>query len=932
MPAPATQDRKSLIHVGRAVKDITFVQDRDIPCHIVNICKTKDKILSEKVDPRQKRLLYIEQQKRRNMGIKEGKEELEEKDVDDEVEEEGKGSNKKMRKGRKSKKRGGNSPQEDDFENVLQVINDTSNILMEADMKKKRGRKYVNNDDIGSDGEVVTGKVLKRGGCSYMYITEAETSSGTEPSPGSVTSVGKGKKKLSDRVIDAHEDGQMQEEEEENVYSKSREGLRKSMDGKEDDKDNDVSSERRTTRRMAAGISKEAEKVNEAERKHRVTLENAKPSSELASARKRQQLIATERVSSSADIASPGTNADRGQQGVCTPKHVSVNTATLFGRGDDGEEDDNELMVSGKALYSLSKKKSAKKAENAASIIVNSVVKNTLTGKLPMQLTKIWNETAKDLENLEDSDEGNTVKKSNKTKARRTTRATANAGVKAQSKYNSRQTRSRNEKQVEPEAPSEPRMTRSQTTNAAPKGKRKRVVDEDEEEYEVCESEEEESEEYEEDEDEDEEEYQVNVKTNNSERVTRRSNRTKSKDESSAVVAPASKKRKTGSSDKSADVSSEESEGEFALGGGSDSENETLAQQAQQYFDSVGQLRPATTSNNTLADLDIPKMDQSMLNSCLEEVSERHVKEKQKLFDYYKTQFPKWKFALLGGEKNMLFYGFGSKKKLLTEFVRETCSSYPILFVNGYFPGLAIKQILKQITDGVLGYSGAFRSNFDHCDFICNVFNGSIPKGEREPCFVPEHLILVINNIDGVSLRKKQNQLILSQLATARGIHLVASIDHINAVLMWDNRLSARFSWLWHDTTTFEQYSNECSYETSMMVKGDRTGIQGITYVLNSLTPNAINIFRVLCEFQLEGKTSGSDYKGISYRQYFTKCKEEWLVNSDMTMRTQLTEFKDHQLINFRKGSDGVEYLHIPVANNVIEQTLEHIKEIVQEN
>lgn len=43
------------------------------------------------------------------------------------------------------------------------------------------------------------------------------------------------------------------------------------------------------------------------------------------------------------------------------------------------------------------------------------------------------------------------------------------------------------------------------------------------------------------------------------------------------------------------------------------------------------------------------------------------------------------------------------------------------------------------------------------------------------------------------------------------------------------------------------------------------------------------------------------------------RCWEKFLVNSDLSLRAQLTEFKDHKLIRFKKGTDGVETIIIPL-------------------
>lgn len=40
---------------------------------------------------------------------------------------------------------------------------------------------------------------------------------------------------------------------------------------------------------------------------------------------------------------------------------------------------------------------------------------------------------------------------------------------------------------------------------------------------------------------------------------------------------------------------------------------------------------------------------------------------------------------------------------------------------------------------------------------------------------------------------------------------------------------------------------------------------------------------------------------GLSFQDFYQRCREAFLVNSDLTLRTQLTEFRDHKLIRTRK-------------------------------
>lgn len=51
------------------------------------------------------------------------------------------------------------------------------------------------------------------------------------------------------------------------------------------------------------------------------------------------------------------------------------------------------------------------------------------------------------------------------------------------------------------------------------------------------------------------------------------------------------------------------------------------------------------------------------------------------------------------------------------------------------------------------------------------------------------------------------------------------------------------------------------------------------------------------------------------------------LVNSDLTLRAQLTEFKDHKLLRTKRSADGTEVLHIPLESNILTEFVHKFEE-----
>ncbi|XP_067890728.1 origin recognition complex subunit 2 [Heterodontus francisci] len=318
------------------------------------------------------------------------------------------------------------------------------------------------------------------------------------------------------------------------------------------------------------------------------------------------------------------------------------------------------------------------------------------------------------------------------------------------------------------------------------------------------------------------------------------------------------------------------------------------------------------TSDRTLQKLRTPKLDQETLARLLSDDSLLFASELRQLNKEHEKLFHKWMLQTQLGF-SLVLYGLGSKRELLEEFRSRMLEGTVHLVVNGFFPSITLKSILNSITEEVLGYEGSFRNPVDQLGFIVRAF-------KEDPTL---DLYLLIHNIDGQMLRGDRNQQIVSQLAAIPGIHLIASIDHLNAPLMWDQTRSCLFNWLWYEVTTFKPYTEETSYENSLLVRqSGALALSSLTHVLRSLTPNARGIFKLLAQFQLNNKDNLS-YPGLSFQDFYQRCREAFLVNSNLTLRAQLTEFRDHRLIRNKKGADGVEYLVIPVDVATLSDFLE---------
>lgn len=64
---------------------------------------------------------------------------------------------------------------------------------------------------------------------------------------------------------------------------------------------------------------------------------------------------------------------------------------------------------------------------------------------------------------------------------------------------------------------------------------------------------------------------------------------------------------------------------------------------------------------------------------------------------------------------------------------------------------------------------------------------------------------------------------------------------------------------------------------------------------------------------------------GLSIHKLYMHCRERFLVSSELTLRSHLTEFKDHELVRSRRGLDGQDCLYIPLPTDTLTKLLEQI-------
>ncbi|GLJ40804.1 hypothetical protein SUGI_0844060 [Cryptomeria japonica] len=360
--------------------------------------------------------------------------------------------------------------------------------------------------------------------------------------------------------------------------------------------------------------------------------------------------------------------------------------------------------------------------------------------------------------------------------------------------------------------------------------------------------------------------------------------------------------------------------------GVSDGEEEDLGF-SRNYFIAKEANGLGNKSRKKIADIDL--VDEQELRAALLALVPKHEKEQAALVDSYKSLYSKWHFQLRCGF-GLLMYGFGSKRNLLEDFASSTLTDGGVVVINGYLPSINIKHVISTIAEVLWDQmehtkKSSTRSKSNSTppfssqtleEIIIFLSEGS---GIEDDCVV----YVLVHNIDGPSLRENEIQQYLATLAACSRVHFVASIDHVNAPLLWDKQMArAQFNWWWYHTPTYASYNVEGTFMPLILAStGAVQSARTAAIVLQSLTPNAQSVFKVLAEYQLEHP----EEQGLPVQRLYTLCREQFLVSSQVTLNSHLTEFKDHELVRTRRGADGQDCLYIPFPSEALTKLLQDI-------
>ena len=318
---------------------------------------------------------------------------------------------------------------------------------------------------------------------------------------------------------------------------------------------------------------------------------------------------------------------------------------------------------------------------------------------------------------------------------------------------------------------------------------------------------------------------------------------------------------------------------------------------------------------------------------------------------------------------NILCYGLGSKRRILNQFATTHCSKQGhVVIGNGFQPNFNLKDLLSAVENNVPAIK--------KLDWTSTTVE---KQGRRIYDFFAHqtsqkshHLYIVIHNIDAAPLRTAKAKSILALIAHNPWIHIIASIDHLNAPLLWssseifsrkpeqtkiksDAVPSRGFSWLWHDLTTLAAYDFELAFADRSSLSGARRKTDALTaqnsatmsetaafHILSSVNNKSQKLFALLGNKQLEAMESGNDVGaaaaaasndfqqfGMAYNLLFSLARDNFVATNESAFRSLQVEFKDHGLfLSTPSSGAGGEIVWIPLRKERLINVLASLQNI----
>ncbi|KHJ46813.1 clathrin adaptor complex small chain [Trichuris suis] len=352
---------------------------------------------------------------------------------------------------------------------------------------------------------------------------------------------------------------------------------------------------------------------------------------------------------------------------------------------------------------------------------------------------------------------------------------------------------------------------------------------------------------------------------------------------------------------------------------------------ARQYFERKGGLPPGKRRNaddQSEEDEDEDKTDDAPPLSQIRELLSGELggreanKMAEKAMKSLEAEFPVW-MLYLSQRFNLLLYGYGSKAELLERFCKkELDGRYTHFLIKGYEPQLNLCKALRVLAENLNLLSRRRReqaTTITSAARMADLIRNGIAKLKE-----PIDVVILIPSLDGIALRTMTNRQAIYLLSEIPEIHLIASVDHRNSAILFDDAKLSRGNFIWIEATTYKSYGTEILAGESKILglsrKMDKCkhSLSSLECVWASLTSKGMAAFVHLARMALRSKTGD-----VAFWDWYRCCLDDFVVSSEASLRQHLVEFQDHRLVSTKTGTDGTDLLHLEVDRQLSLVTFE---------
>ncbi|KAL3109875.1 hypothetical protein niasHT_019906 [Heterodera trifolii] len=279
--------------------------------------------------------------------------------------------------------------------------------------------------------------------------------------------------------------------------------------------------------------------------------------------------------------------------------------------------------------------------------------------------------------------------------------------------------------------------------------------------------------------------------------------------------------------------------------------------------------------------------------------------------------FLQWFHFLESGQFSILLHGLGSKRRILEDFRDFLSLRNRRSFVgDGLNPSDTMPKMIDRMTEE-LKLKGMAKTKEKSVEAAAKALRNAVDAQLRSP------IVFILLNIDSPQLRSREHQKALSVLAKSSKVQLIASVDHVNAALIWDQSLRDAFAWLHFPISTFHCYWAEVMASGTELLGLDDKGIA--KHTLSSLDAfwgaTTSNMRKILAQLTLHApsREDRGRMDALGIPKFCRILRDEFATTSETVLRQQLIEFCDHRIIQLDKNS----HIHLLVDRQLLNTFLD---------